>query len=87
MGTQKSRFFIDNGFGGKDERQMQENFEILCGGVSRAERLSSIWDNSYPCGTQMDFLYGRGVTKRQSFEKKAKAEGFTQEQIDFFYAL
>ena len=63
-----SKYLIDNGFGGKDEMQMQEVFENLVGGVSRAERLSYIWDNSYSYGTELDFLYGRGKTKEQVFE-------------------
>ncbi len=81
------KFYIDNGFGGKDERAMQEKFEDLCGGVKRAERLNWIWNNSYPVGTQYDFMMKRGKTKRQVFEEKAKAEGFSDKQIQCFMEL
>ena len=79
--------FIDNGFGGKDERKMTEYFENLVGGVSRAERLQRIWNNSYSFGTQSDMIVGRGKTKREVFESKALADGFTYEQIECFYEL
>ena len=79
--------FIDNGFGGKNETLMQEQFEELVGGVVKAERLMRIWNNSYKCGTKYDFLMGRGRTKEQVFERKAKSEGFTEQQISYFYQL
>lgn len=79
--------FIDNGFGGKDETAMQEQFEELVGGVAKAESLMRIWNNSYKNGTKYDFLMGRGKTKEEVFEAKAKAEGFTQQQINCFYEM
>lgn len=82
-----SKFYIGNGFGGKDETLMQEQFENLVGEISKAERLMQLWNNSYPVGTKLDFLYGRGRTKEQIFERKAKTEDFTQEQINCFYEL
>jgi hypothetical protein len=78
---------IDNGFGGKDETLMQEQAIFLIGEVSKLERLMQLWKNSYPCGTKLDFLYGRGRTKEQIFERKAKTEGFTDKQIECFYEL
>jgi len=81
--------FIDNGFGGKDEQAMQEHFEYLVGGVAKAERLMWLWNNSYPNGSKYDqtFKTGHYHSKENVFEYKAKAEGFTQEQINCFHAL
>jgi len=83
------KFYIDNGFGGKDEKAMQEQFEELCGGVKRAERLMWIWNNSYQIGTKYDQVFKTGFhhTKRQVFDLKAKKEGFTDEQIQCFLEL
>lgn len=78
---------VKNCFGGKDERAMTDNFEELCGGVKKAQRLFQLWKNSYSAGTKFDMLYGNGQTKSQVFEKKAKQEGFTDEQIKYFYLL
>lgn len=80
-------FYIDNGFGGKDEQAMQDNFEDLCGGVAKAEHLMRIWNNSYKKGSKYDFLMGRGRTKQEVFEKEAKSQGFTDKQIKCFYSL
>jgi len=80
-------YFVDNGFGGKDEQVMQENFEELCGGYKRAERLMYLWNNSYKTGTKYDFLMGGGRSKIEVFEKKAKEDGFTKKQIECFYSL
>lgn len=82
-----AKFFIDNGFGGKDEAAMQEHFEHLVGSVAKTNRFLRLWNNSYKSGTKYDFLMGRGKTKEEVFEAKAKAEGFTQEQIECFYEM
>lgn len=82
-----AKFFIDNGFGGKDEAAMQEHFEHLVGGVAKAERLLWLWKNSFKSGTKYDFLMGRGKIREEVFEAKAKAEGFTQNQIECFYEM
>jgi len=47
-------------------------------GVRRADRLQEIWNMSYP-------MYH--LTKEQVFRERAKAEGFTDKQIDTFLAL
>ena len=78
---------IKNIFGGVDEVAMQEQFEELCGGPRRASRLMFLWNEAYPCGTQYDFLLGKGKTKQQIFESKAKREGFSLEQIKAFLEL
>jgi len=78
---------VKNCFGGKDEQAMTDKFEELCGGVKKAQRLLYLWQNSYPVGDKLDMLYGRGLTKAQVFERAAKREGFTDEQIDYFYNL
>lgn len=82
-----SKFFIDNGFGGKDEQKMQDHFEELVGGVARATQMLNLWNQSYQRGTMTDFLQGHGTLKKQAFERAAKREGFTQEMIDCFYEL
>jgi len=83
-----SKFFIDNGFGGKDEQAMQDHFEDLVGGVARAERMMMLWNGSYPCGSKYDKDFHTGFyhSKQEVFEEKAKHEGFTQEMIDCFNA-
>ncbi len=82
-----SKFFIDNGFGGKDEQAMQAHFEELVGGVARATQMLRLWTSSYQCGTMTDFLRGHGTSKKKAFERAAKREGFTQDMIDCFYSL
>lgn len=78
---------IKNVFGGIDEILTQEKFEELCGGPRRASRLLFLWNESYPCGTEYDFLLGKGKNKQQIFESKAKREGFSIEQIKAFLEL
>ena len=78
---------IKNCFGGKDEQAMTDNFEELCGGVTKAQRLFFLWKHSDATGTKFDMLYGVGLTKSQVFERHAKREGFTDKQIDAFYNL
>ena len=73
-----------NPFGGVDEQAAQEQFEDLCGGVSYAERLMQVWNNSYPTGMKGSRYYH---TKMENFIFKANNEGFTEEQVNFFLAL
>jgi hypothetical protein len=70
-----------------DEQQRCDKFEKMVGGVKRAQRLLSIWNNSYSCGTKLDFLVARGKTREQVFEMRARAEGFTDKQIQCFHKL
>ena len=67
----------------KDEQLMTESFEELVGGVSKARQLFNLYKNSHSHNP----LYGEKRTKQQVFETKAKNEGFTNEQIQFFYEL
>jgi len=84
-----NEFFIDNGFGGKDEQAMQDHFEELVGGARKAERLLWLWNDSYPVGTKYDkdFKTGHYHSAEEVFEAKAKREGYTQEMINCFHAL
>jgi hypothetical protein len=71
----------------RDEQQETDDFEELCGGVAKAQRLLHLYQDSYPNGTAYDFLMGRGATKEQVFEAKAKREGFTAQQVNAFRNL
>ena len=77
-------FFIDNGFGGKDEQAMQESFEDLCGGVSRATVLMNIWNRCHSTGMKGSRYYH---TKEEIFRNTAQLDGFSRDQIDCFMAL
>ena len=61
-----------------DEQELNDRFVRMVGGVRRADRLQEIWRNSFP-------HYKK--TREEDFREKAKAEGFTDEQIDFFLKL
>ena len=60
----------------KDEQTLTDEFESACGCVSHAQRLFKIYKDSYKTHNQ---------TKEQVFEAKAKAQGFTQKQIQALY--
>lgn len=68
----------------KDEAEELERFIDAVGGSVRANKLQSIWNNSYPHSTSNIF---REVTKEDDFRRQAKAEGFTDLQIDMFLRL
>lgn len=53
-------------------------------GVRRADRLQEIWNMSYP---KSNSGMMKGQTKVEVFRESAKAEGFTDRQIDAFLAL
>jgi len=68
----------------KDEQAENDKFVRMVHGVRRADRLQEIWNMSYPkgnCGMM------KGQTKEEVFREHAKAEGFTDKQIDAFLAL
>ena len=73
-----------NPFGGVDEQAAQEQFEELCGGVSRATQLLRIWERCHSTGMKGCRYYH---TKEEVFRNTAHLDGFTDEQIDFFMAL
>jgi hypothetical protein len=50
----------------------------MVGGVKRADRLQQIWNMSHP-------HYKK--SREEDFREKAKAEGYTDKQIDFFLKL
>ncbi len=70
---------------GIDEQATQDAFVEYVGGRERAERLDSIWKNSYP-GTSV-FWAKPAISKRGVFRKKAKREGFRDCHIDAFLTL
>lgn len=72
---------------GIDEQATQDDFVELVGGTAKADRLMNIYNNSYPSGTAYDRLQGRGKTKDEVFQAKAKREGYTDEQIEAFFML
>jgi hypothetical protein len=75
--------------GKETEAEKHEAFEDAVGGVSKAEQMQRLWNDSYPCGTKYDKTFKTGFyrSKEQVFWIKAKREGFTQEQIDMFLSL
>ena len=60
------------------EQELNDKFVRMVHGVKRADRLQQIWNMSYP-------HYNK--TKEQEFRDRAKEEGFTDKQIDFFLKL
>jgi len=60
------------------EQEANDRFVRMVHGVKRADRMQVIWRNSYP------FM---NKTKEQVFRESAKAEGFTDKQIDAFLKL
>jgi len=67
-----------------DEQEEQDRFIRIIGGISKADRLQHIWNNSYPHSTSNIF---RPITKEQDFMDKAKNEGFSKRQIEAFLKL
>lgn len=69
------------------EQEKQDRFTELVGGTQKADRLQAIWNNSYPHGTEYDKLRGTYISKEEDFRKKAKGEGYTEQEIKAFLAL
>jgi hypothetical protein len=78
---------IPGPFGGVDEQATTDAFEQFVGGVRKAQHLLYLYNNSYPHGTEMDRLMGKGRTKDQVFRTKAKREGFTDAHINAFFVV
>ena len=79
---------IQSPFGvGIDERKTTEAFVDYVGGTVKADRLLYLWGISHGYGTKHDFLMGKGITRKQNFRRKAKEEGFTDEQVDAFFLM
>jgi hypothetical protein len=70
---------------GKDERATQEAFIGYVGGIDRADRLQRIWNDSFP-GIRAS-AFGKPPSKEAVFRRKAKGEGFTDDEIDAFLCL
>jgi len=70
-------------FGGIDEQATQDAFVDFVGGMSRAEALSRISQNSWPSFG----AFGKPVSKTDVFRAKALREGFTKQQIEAFLSL
>ena len=56
-------------------------------GSQRADRIEYLWKSTYDNRSAYDKMMGRGRSKDEVFCAKAKREGFTDEEIDAFYAL
>jgi len=74
---------IPGPFGGTDERATQEAFVKYVGGRAKAEQLDRLWRNSYPAPTAG---FGQ-LSKEEVFCRKAKREGFKDNEIDAFMML
>jgi hypothetical protein len=60
------------------EQELNDKFVRMVGGVKKADRLQQIWNMSYPHYKKK---------REEDFREKAKAEGYTDEQIEFFLKL
>ncbi len=67
-----------------DEQTATYEFENMVGGTAKADELLRYWRNSYQCDMRPQ---GKLHTREDVFERTAKRNGFTQEQIDRFYLL
>lgn len=67
----------------KDEQALTDHFESVCGGVEKAQFLFRIWQNSY-AANHPNPRYSK--TREEVFEAWAKRDGYTDEQIQAFYA-
>ena len=70
-----------------NEQEQTAEFERLCGGVDKAQRLFRLYKDSRGFGNAYDMVMGRGQTKEQVFRKRACEEGFTHEQINALLRL
>jgi len=70
---------------GVDEKATHEAFVAFVGGTDRADRLQRIWSNSYP-GIRTS-AFAKPVTRTDVFRRKAKADGFTDSEIDALLSL
>ena len=78
---------IEYPWGDIDEKATQDAFIDFVGGTAKADRLQLLNMNSYPMGTALDRLNGRGKTKEQVFRRKAKNAGYTDRQVTAFLML
>jgi len=71
----------------KTEQERQDDFVQLVGGMTRADRLSKISQNSYPMPSWSCELGHHKVSRKEVFRNKAKREGFSDKEINSFLAL
>jgi hypothetical protein len=64
-----------------DEQERTDAFERACGSIARAQRLHSIYKNTYGNGP----VYG--PSKIDRFRRKAEADGFTDAQVNALLLL
>lgn len=70
--------------GKQTEQERQDEFEDLCGGMAKAERLMKVWNDSYPTGMKHSRYYH---SREDNFRARAKGWGYTDCQIDMFMTL
>ena len=58
----------------------------MVGGVQRAERLMWIWNESYPMPKAGPF-WDNMIPKETVFRRRARREGYTDEQVQAFMEL
>ena len=87
MKKQKKFKVVPSPFGtlSYDEDATMRAFEEYVGGVRRAERLMYLWNNTYP-GIRVS-VFDPPKSKSEIFRKKAKGEGFTDNEADAFLML
>lgn len=68
----------------RDEQAENDRFVRLVGGIEKADHMQQIWKMSYPQGN-CGML--KGKSKEEVFREKAKAEGFTDIQVNRFLDL
>ena len=56
-------------------------------GVSRAERLSYLWRETYDNRSAYDKLMGQGSTKEEKFRRWAGRAGYTDDEINAYLSL
>jgi hypothetical protein len=66
-----------------DEQATTDAFVEYVGGRARAERLFSIYRNSYPIKLQTFTT----ISKREVFCRKAEREGFDKQEIDALLSI
>jgi hypothetical protein len=68
--------------GFKDEQATQDAFVEYVGGWPKAERLSRLWNESYPKNDPW-----KPISKIEVFRRKARGNGFEDEDVDAFLML
>lgn len=56
-------------------------------GVSRAEQLLHLYRETYDHRTEYDRLMGKGISKTEKFRKRARRDGYSDDEIEAFLLL